>query len=262
MQIKSEAEAVAFDREQARLAEEREERLYEQETGVRRKPWVSPTITLPPTRKSEPAPPPPPRAPQDLLPRQAGRRLFARNRRRVRYDGPLIIPAPKPYLQDATDLKPAFRRMKRWTDSNRWQYRQKNGRYDPLTTMLVLDALMNIELMGRQGDGYLRAADLAEYLNRTAPQLIWDAVTVGVTLTDIEEEAQGFLYSGTDSVSKHYSLSREAKIVQTAWEMRDYLMHITEREIALRAIGKKTDYSATGVFIEWARARWDAATRG
>jgi hypothetical protein len=75
--------------------------------------------------------------------------------------------------QDVRRLKSARKNLRHLT---------RNGVYDPITHFHVLDNLLDIA----GGDSF-RTRDLLPYLRVRAPNLVWDAVTVGRVITDMAE---------------------------------------------------------------------------
>ena len=61
-------------------------------------------------------------------------------------------------------------------------HRSKNGVYDPMTFVHVVDALLNV-IPG----SLWKTADFVKYLRENYEQLTWDAQTVGRVLADIAE---------------------------------------------------------------------------
>jgi hypothetical protein len=61
-------------------------------------------------------------------------------------------------------------------------HRVKNGVYDPITFYHVVDGLLQLRAWRP-----FKSADLATYLRERAPNIVWDNVTVGRILSDIEE---------------------------------------------------------------------------
>lgn len=64
-------------------------------------------------------------------------------------------------------------------------YPTLNGRNDPLTIMLVLDALLNLEI-----DAYITAGGLTRYLREHHTDVMWDVVTVGRILAEITNQSR------------------------------------------------------------------------
>jgi len=131
------------------------------------------------------------------------------------------------------------RQAARWQTSRGWSYRVPNGQYDPMTYLYVVDAVANIDPSIE-----LRAGKLAEWLNRTATQLRWDAVTVGKVLSDLCDAFEdvlgaklGLLERGKDYRGTFYLIHGGPGVVRVLVELREDLMRATEEEMAALARG-------------------------
>lgn len=134
------------------------------------------------------------------------------------------------------------RQQQRWESSQHWSYRQPNGLYDPLTMMLVLDAVANID-----PDVELRAGKLAEWLNQASPQFFWDPVTVGKLVSDLCDNFEdalgaknGILERGRDYKGHFFLLHHNPRTAAVFYRVRDELMAMAELERSLAARGQRS----------------------
>lgn len=74
-------------------------------------------------------------------------------------------------------------KMRRWASArNRFYHRTKNGLYDPFTYFHLIEGLMHTKPWQP-----FSSRSLADHLNRSRPEFLWDPVTVGRILNDIQE---------------------------------------------------------------------------
>lgn len=132
------------------------------------------------------------------------------------------------------------RQGRRWEASTHWKYVAKNGLYDPLTFLFVLDAVANIN-----PDIELRSKNLVEFLQRERDQFHWDVTTVGRVLNGIREafedvlgEKRGILEAGVDYRGAFYRIHHNAETAALYYRAREDLMRLAENEMTLRALGK------------------------
>ena len=152
----------------------------------------------------------------------------------------------EPYMT-ATGQVPGTRQRQRWLASCNWVYPTPNGTECPMTYMLVLDALMNIDPFIE-----LRSKNLVAYLTETYPQLTWDAVTVGRVVSDLCDNFEdvlgaknGFLERSRDHLGWFYLLHQSPETADLAFRLRDDLFRLTEVEITSRKQGRKTDFKGS-----------------
>lgn len=162
--------------------------------------------------------------------------------RRPYSDKTSVVQFDEPYMT-ATGLVPGTRQRIRWLGSANWTYPTPNGVEDPMTYMLVLDALMNIDPFIE-----LRAKNFVAFLSLTYPQLSWDPVTVGRVTSDLCDnfedvlgEKNGLLERSRDHLGAFYLIHQSPDTAKLAFRLRDDLQRLTEVEIAARKNGKKTD---------------------
>lgn len=130
------------------------------------------------------------------------------------------------------------RRLQRWSAGHeRFFHRTKNGVNDPLTFYHVVHVLLTI----RPNEWFTSRA-LVEYLVYTKPMLLWDAVTVGRVLGDLEDtfrEVNGAenppiqskrYWNGT-----HYALANNAEARTALVNLLDDLDRASEEFIAAEA---------------------------
>lgn len=73
--------------------------------------------------------------------------------------------------------------MRRWgAAKRRFFHRTRNGLYDPYTYFHLVDTLLGLEPWKR-----FSSRQFADHLNKVRPEFIWDPVTVGRILNDLEE---------------------------------------------------------------------------
>jgi len=130
------------------------------------------------------------------------------------------------------------RQRQRFDSSTHWAHRMANGLYDPLTYLLVLDTVANID-----PNIELRAKALTEWLNLQRKQFLWDPVTVGKVLADIAEqfnavlgEANPFLPRGRDYRGAFYLIRRSEQAQALFVAVHEQLADLAQEEINLRAI--------------------------
>ena len=166
-------------------------------------------------------------------------------------------------------LKGTSRRSGRWKVSRGWSYRTPNGVEDPFTYMLVLDTLMRMD-----DQIELRANKMVKWLDFVAPQLSWDAITVGRVLSDLADtlqmlpnEDQPFLVGGRDYLGRFYRLFPTPANQELLWNLRDDLQRLSEIEMIVRGRGDKTNFmgspllecpSARSLFVSPLREDEDA----
>lgn len=103
-------------------------------------------------------------------------------RRPLPYSGLALTTRQTPWNEDLLASGMGVRRkirFERWEQST---YPIRNGYNDPLSCMLVLMGLLNIDEHVQ-----LRASDYANWLSLRYPQVAWDAVTVGKILAVLAE---------------------------------------------------------------------------
>lgn len=163
-----------------------------------------------------------------------------------------------------TGVIPGKRQAARWLASTNWTYATPNGIEDPMTYMLILDALMNIDPFIE-----LRAKNLVLYLSETYPQLSWDPVTVGRVVSDLCDNFEdvlgaknGLLERSRDHLGWFYLLHQSPETANLAFRLRDDLMRLTEVEMALRKQGKKTDFKGSPLLeCVSVRGAWNSPLR-
>ena len=128
------------------------------------------------------------------------------------------------------------------TDGFEWRYRTPNGLYDPLTYLLVVDAIANIE-----PDIELRTKNLVEWLNENYKQLRGDVITVGKVLMDIRESYEdvlgkknGMLEQGADYKGNFYRIHHDPDTAKVYYGLREDLMRLARLEIEKRNRGERT----------------------
>lgn len=143
-----------------------------------------------------------------------------------------IIPNETPWM----GLALGTRQRIRWDGSRHWSYRQANGLYDPLTYMLVLDAVANMA-----PDIELRAKNLVVWLNQVAAQFQWDTITVGKVLSDLCDafedvlgEKHGILERGRDYQGMFYLIHHTEEVARTYQALREELMGLVQVEMVAR----------------------------
>jgi len=157
------------------------------------------------------------------------------------------MPRPKrPFngQEHITPIEPAWmgaslgvRQRTRFDQSQHMTHRVANGCYDPLSIMLVLDVLANID-----PDIELRARALTEFLNQARPQFLWDSVTVGKVLSDIHDQFEdvlgaknGILERGKDYRGHFYLIHRSVGAAKLFVTVHEALLVAANTEIATRA---------------------------
>jgi hypothetical protein len=163
-----------------------------------------------------------------------------------------------------TGLIPGKRQAARWLSSRLWSYATPNGIECPMTYMLILDALMNIDPFIE-----LRAKNLVIYLTNTYPQLSWDAVTVGRVVSDLCDNFEdilgkknGLLERSRDHKGWFYLLHQSPETAKLAFLLRDDLMRLTAIEITVRQQGKKTDFRGSPLLeCVSVRGAWNSPLR-
>jgi hypothetical protein len=145
-----------------------------------------------------------------------------------------------PYLQD-TGIKLGSRQRQRWEISSHAGYATENGCEDPLTYMLIIDALMNIDPFIE-----LRAKNLVIFLNDRYQQMIFDAVTVGKALNDLCDsheglagKGNGFLERGRDHNGHFYLIHQNPETAKVIFALRDDLQRLFMNEKAERKNGMR-----------------------
>jgi len=149
-----------------------------------------------------------------------------------------------PYLKDASDQRLPKRQEARWISSVTWHYPTPNGQQDPLTYMLVLDLLMNMDPSGE-----LRASEAVKWLTLHRNSFTWDAVTVGKVISDLCDEIEdvvgkgnGLIERGRDWKGTFYVFHRSFRSTPLVWALRDDLWRLAEHEVSERRAGRKTDF--------------------
>jgi hypothetical protein len=169
----------------------------------------------------------------------------------------------EPYMT-ATGAVPGTRQRARWLASTHFSYPTPNGIECPMTYMLVLDALMNIDPFIE-----LRAKNLVLYLTETYPQLSWDSVTVGRVVSDFCDNFEdvlgvknGLLERSRDHNGWFYLLHQSPETARLAFLLRDDLFRLTEVEIASRKQGRKTDFKGSPLLeCVSVRGAWNSPLR-
>lgn len=127
-------------------------------------------------------------------------------------------------------------------------YPNQPGYQDPLTFQLVLLALSDIEPAVQ-----LRANEFALYLQIHFPQMIWDSVTVGRVLSDIQqkfaeyfrtsevdERKAGLLQKTRDGKGTIYYLNDHPVVAKKAIEVIEDLTDLVNLEHANRVTGSSS----------------------
>ncbi len=131
---------------------------------------------------------------------------------------------------------PGTRRSVRWKSQRLADYRTPNGIKDPLTFMLVVDALLRIDHQIE-----LRALALAEWMTIHYKQMQFDSKTVGRVLLDLYESLDGagnsFLYESRDWKGRFYLISPTEDNVKGLWKLRDDLNKLFEAHKEAREAG-------------------------
>jgi len=141
-----------------------------------------------------------------------------------------VITADVWYLKDEAPGKLGTRQAQRWQTSANWTYPVPNGITDPLTYMLVVDALLTIDRSIE-----LRAKPLTGYLADRYTQLTWDTVTVGRVLADLAEslterlgKANTFLAGARDGRGWFYVMQGSPEAAAALYGLRDDLQRLTQ----------------------------------
>ena len=150
-----------------------------------------------------------------------------------------------PWMEDSSESTLGTRQRLRWDASLHWRYRVPNGQNDPLTHLYVLGALMNIS-----PEIELRAANLACWLNNTAPAFSWDSVTVGKVLSDLCDAFEsvlgakcGLLERNRDQKSQFYVFHRNPETGGLARRLYQDRYLLAEAEIAAVAARRPANRS-------------------
>lgn len=175
----------------------------------------------------------------------------------------MISTLTTPYMKDELPGVLGGRREARWVAARNYRYTIPNGTHDPMTYMLVLDLLLNIE-HGIE----LRAAAVMDHLNSSRNGISWDSVTVGKVISDLCDAFEtaigaksGLLERGRDWRGAFYVFHDNPTTARVGWALLDDLMRLTEDEMVLRRQNRKTDFIG-GPLLECAsvRGEYDART--
>jgi hypothetical protein len=166
------------------------------------------------------------------------------------------------WMEDDNPGQLGTQRRRRWMRSTHWKYVAKNGIYDPLTYLFVLDAVANMH-----PDIELRAKNLTEWLNRNIEQFYWDAITVGKVLAELHEAFEdvlgkkfGILEAGLDYRGRFYLLHHNPETARLYYSLREDLMKLADVEITARARGAKSDRLLTPLLeCPSVRLNWQSA---
>lgn len=150
----------------------------------------------------------------------------------------VVVPRRGEWYEDMgwTDV-PGTRRSQRWISQRRMSYKTLNGYRDPLTYLLVVDALLRIDTQIE-----LRSSNLADWMNQTYSQMRFDATTVGRVLLDLQESLDtagyAFLNDGRDWKGRFYLMDPTEGNVKLLWSLRDDLARLSEIAIAAKTSGR------------------------
>lgn len=122
------------------------------------------------------------------------------------------------------------RQLRKFRSEGHWYYKTRNGIWDPLTCMHIVDALMNVV----PGVSFT-SNTLVALLERRVESFAWDAVTVGRILneladglTDVLDEGDlPFWVSGRKVNGRHYTVTETS----AGWRV----LHALRNELAMEA---------------------------